>query len=253
MFEQSLLGRSQSPGRTALVAVVSFALDCLIVLVLVLIPLLHVQALPLEELRTVLLVAPPPPPPPPPPTPAAARTPRVQVRPRPVQLDKLIAPSVIPKTIAMITDKPAPPLPPPPGVTGGVPGGVPGGVLSGVIGGIVASVANKAVAPPPPPPAPKPAAAVIRVNSGVQQAKLISQPLPEYPPAARAINLQGVVRLEAIIGKDGMVKELRVVSGPEMLAKAALDAVAQWRYRPTVMNDQPVEVSTVIDVTFLLK
>jgi protein TonB len=115
--------------------------------------------------------------------------------------------------------------------------------------------------PPPPPPAqptvvkpPEPVQMLkaVSVSKGVQAAKLIFAPKPAYPALAKAARVQGMVRLQAIIGVDGNVRNLQVMSGPPLLVKAALDAVSQWRYQPTLLTDKPVEVATEIDVNFTL-
>ena len=92
----------------------------------------------------------------------------------------------------------------------------------------------------------------IRVGGNVQQTMLISQPRPVYPPLAKQARIQGVVRLNAIIAKDGTVANLTVVSGHPLLVPAALEAVKQWVYKTTLLNGEPVEVITVIDVNFTL-
>jgi protein TonB len=86
----------------------------------------------------------------------------------------------------------------------------------------------------------------------VQEAKVIARPNPLYPPLARQARIQGKVTLHAIIDKDGRVSQLEVVSGHPLLVKAALDAVQNWRYQPTILNGEPVEVDTTIDVNFVL-
>ena len=86
----------------------------------------------------------------------------------------------------------------------------------------------------------------------MQQAKLVRQPRPTYPPLAKQARIQGVVRLSAVIAKDGTIQELSVISGHPLLAPAALEAVRQWVYQPTTLNGEPVEVSTQIDVNFTL-
>jgi len=86
----------------------------------------------------------------------------------------------------------------------------------------------------------------------VQQAKLIRQVKPVYPPLARQARIQGTVRLTAIIARDGTIQELQVVSGHPLLVPAALEAVKQWVYQPTLLNGEPVEVITQIDVNFTL-
>jgi protein TonB len=92
----------------------------------------------------------------------------------------------------------------------------------------------------------------IRIGGNVQQTKLISQPQPVYPPEAKQAHIQGVVKLSATIAKDGTIQHLEVVSGHPMLIPAAMDAVRQWVYKPTLLNGQPVEVVTQIDVNFTL-
>ena len=107
------------------------------------------------------------------------------------------------------------------------------------------------VPPPPPPPILKPAP--IRQHSSVQSANLIYQVKPAYPPIARQTRTQGVVVLEAVIDRDGSIQSLRVVSGHPLLTQAALDAVKQWKYRPTLLNGEPIEVITTVTVTFTLQ
>jgi TonB family protein len=92
----------------------------------------------------------------------------------------------------------------------------------------------------------------IRVGGGVQQSKLLSQPVPVYPPDAKLARIQGVVKLSAIISKDGTMQHLEVISGHPLLIPAALEAVRQWVYQPTLLNGEPVEVVTEIDVNFTL-
>ncbi|HEY1338133.1 MAG TPA: energy transducer TonB, partial [Bryobacteraceae bacterium] len=141
------------------------------------------------------------------------------------------------------------------GVVGGVPGGVAGGTPGGVLGGIIGSVPSAAPPPPPPPPKKEEKAATpqrIRVGGNVQQARLIRQPKPVYPPLAKQARISGVVHLEAIIAKDGTVQQLKVIQGHPLLVPAALEAVKQWVYQPTLLNGEPVEVVTQIDVNFTL-
>jgi len=180
---------------------------------------------------------------------------RVQkVIPRQFDGSRLMAPKQVPKEIAIIKEDELPPAAGV-GVVGGVPGGVPGGSPGGVIGGIISSVPTAAPPPPPPPvkqevkpQAPK----RITVGGNVQQAMLIYQPKPVYPPLAKQARIQGTVRFTAIIGRDGTIQNLTVVSGHPLLVQAATEAVKQWRYKPTLLNGEPVEVVTQIDVNFTL-
>jgi TonB family protein len=120
-----------------------------------------------------------------------------------------------------------------------------------------AAVPSPAAAPFPAPPtaglpAPPPPPQPIRIGSEVQQMNLINKVTPAYPALAKAAHVQGVVEFQATIGKDGMVQDLQLVSGPPLLVQAAMQAVQQWVYKPTLLNGNPVEVLTTIDVNFTL-
>jgi TonB family protein len=104
----------------------------------------------------------------------------------------------------------------------------------------------------PPPPPPPPGVRQIRVGGNIQALKLIAQPAPVYPDMARQARIQGVVRYNAVIGRDGRIVNLTLVSGHPLLVPAATDAVRQWLYQPTLLNGEPVEVVTQIDVNFTL-
>jgi protein TonB len=254
MFEQTFVDGTGKTNKSWAV-LVSFLGQLVAIGIAILIPMIYFDALPKSQL-TSFLVAPPPPPPPPPP-PAAAPVKVVKVIPRQFDAGRLMAPKAVPKEIAMIKEDE---LPPPSsgvvGVVGGVPGGVPGGTPGGVIGGIIGSVPTAAPPPPPPPvkkEEPKPVAPQrIRVGGNVQQAMLIRQPKPVYPPLAKQARIQGTVRLNAIIGRDGTIQNLQVASGHPLLVPSALEAVKQWVYKPTLLNGEPVEVITQIDVNFTL-
>ena len=239
MFEDSLMeSGGKLKSKRGATTVVSFVLQILLVGVLVLLPLVFTEALPKQQLMT-FLVAPPPPPPPPPP-PAAA--PEIKIVKRTSELDngELRTPTKIPQKIQMIKEEDTPP----PssgvaGVVGGVPGGVPGGAIGGVLGSVIST----------PTAVPKVATPTrIRVSQGL----LIHQVKPSYPPLARQARIQGTVVLQAVIGKDGNIQNLKVVSGHPMLAPAALEAVKQWKYKPYYLNGEPVEVDTTINVNFTL-
>jgi periplasmic protein TonB len=130
----------------------------------------------------------------------------------------------------------------PPGVPGGFGPGpaIPGG---SEFGPVVPEIPRPA---PPKPAAPRP------MSEGVMEAALIHRVLPEYPPLARTAHISGVVRLRAIIATDGSVRELSVLSGSPLLVQSALAAVREWRYRPTRLNGEAVEVETLITVNFVL-
>jgi periplasmic protein TonB len=253
MFEQTFVdgrGQTNKPWTVAL----SFGIQIILVGLLVLVPLIWTDVLPKGTL-TSFLVAPPPPPPPPPPPAAAAPVQVAKIVPRQFDAGRLMAPKVIPKEIAMIREEELPPANIGGGVVGGVPGGVPGGQMGGVLGGIIGSIPTAA---PPPPPPPKQEVVKpkevqrIRVGGNVQSAKLVKQPKPVYPPLAKQARIQGTVRFTAIIGRDGAIQNLTLVSGHPLLVPSATEAVRQWVYQPTLLNGEPVEVVTQIDVNFTL-
>jgi protein TonB len=187
------------------------------------------------------LMAPPPPPPPPPP-PAAAPIKVVRAVSEIVE-GQLRTPTKIPKNIQMIKEEETPPDLGG-GVAGGVPGGIPGGSAGGVIGGIISStpVAVPKVATPQ----------RVRVSQGVSNGLLIKRVQPNYPPLARQARIQGQVVLHAEISKDGTIQNLQLISGHAMLAPAAIEAVKQWRYKPYLLNGEPVAVETEVIVNFSL-
>jgi len=175
----------------------------------------------------------------------------VKVIPRQFDSGKLMAPKVIPKQIAMIKEDELPP-PSTGGVVGGVYGGVPGGSAGGVLGGLLSATASAAPPPPPPPPVAAPKISRIRVGGNVQAAAKIRGANPAYPPLAKQARIQGHVIFTAIIGRDGTIQNLQLVSGHPLLVPAAQAAVSQWVYHPTLLNGEPVEVITQIDVNFTL-
>jgi protein TonB len=229
--------------KTGLTVFISTVFQMLLLGVMILIPLIYTEALPKAMLST-FLVAPPPPPPPPPPA-AAPVVQRVKPMARLMQAGKLQAPTAIPKNVTIFKEE----EPPPDmgvGVVGGVPGGIPGGQSGGVLGGIIGSVGSNL--PPPPKATPQ----RIRQGGNVTSAKLVNMVRPYYPPLAKQARISGNVLLHAIIAKDGSVIQLEVVSGHPLLVQSALDAVRQWRYQPTLLNGEPVEVDTTVTVVFSL-
>jgi periplasmic protein TonB len=234
MFDQLVVSsvHSTKTNKSWTVAM-SALLQFVIVGVMILIPLIYTEALPKGMLNTFLVAPAPPPPPPPPAAPVKAI-----VRPKIITPQRMVAPTVIPKQVAMIKEEAAPDV----GVDGGI--GVPGGTAGGVLGGIIGNTA----APPPPKAAPT----RIRVGGNVAAAKLLHQVQPSYPQIAKTAHVSGTVILHAIIAKDGTIQELQYVSGPALLMKAAMDAVHEWRYQPTQLNGEPVEVDTTIQVVFTL-
>jgi periplasmic protein TonB len=242
MFEDSLI---ESGGRLStkrgMTTTISFVFQMVLVGILVLIPLLFTEALPKTQLMTFLVAPPPPPPPPPPPAAVVKVVKQIQTD---IVNGQLRTPTKIPEKVQMIKeDEAPPPVMSASGVVGGVPGGIPGGQMGGVIGGIISST----------PMVPKVATPQrIRVSQGVTQGMIIRRVQPAYPPLARQARIQGPVVLQAEIGKDGSIQNLRLISGHPMLAPAAIEAIKQWKYKPYILNGEPVEVETTITFNFTL-
>lgn len=123
---------------------------------------------------------------------------------------------------------------------------------AGIVIDDLAEAAISVRPPQHPSNAPKPLGAPIRVSMGVQMAKLIKKVIPEYPPLAKTARISGVVHLIGTIAKDGTIQNLQLIGGHPLLAHAAIDAVKQWIYQPTLLNGEPVEVIAPIDVNFTL-
>lgn len=247
MLEDSLF-ESQAHANTRRPFTLAIAVIAHIVSigVLVLIPLLQTHVLALPPINLSLLTpeiktsAPPSVP---------VEQPRIQKYTVPPP-NVLTAPESIPSHIVLEAD-PAPPS------IGLMPTGTgTGKLLADLLSTNAVSLAPSAppqAAPelPPPPVFKKPE--ILRQGGNVQAAMLIAQVKPVYPALARQTRVQGIVVMEATIGKDGSVESLRVLSGHPLLNQAALDAVKEWRYRPTQLNGEPVEVLTTITVTFTMK
>jgi protein TonB len=222
--------------------------EVLLVGALALIPLIETEALPktiwTEELRAPL---------PPPPSPSSLGTRTSRSAPRRVSSSATLeAPPSIPPTIAQIHDEPLPPAQ----FTSsyiGVPGGVNDGQSGAGLDHVLQSILGNPTPQPPPPQRLKPnQSRPIHMGGSVIAAKIVYQPKPEYPDLAKMTRTEGAVELEAIIGKDGTIEELKVLKGHPLLVKAALEAVRQWRYEPTLLNGEPVAVITEITVNFKL-
>jgi periplasmic protein TonB len=228
--------KEKTKTNTRWSVIVSGGVQVIILSVLILIPLIYTQALPKAMLSTLLVAPPPPPPPPPPPV-------KVETKPaaRLLQAGKLTQPRAIPKEVGVFKEAALPPdVPPAASNQSGVFGGIPG---QGLMGG------TAPMAPPPPKPA---TPTRIKQGGNVTAASLVSQTKPAYPPLARQARIQGTVVLHAIIDKQGSVSQLEVISGHPLLVQSAIEAVKQWRYKPTQLNGEPVEVDTTIQVTFTM-
>jgi periplasmic protein TonB len=244
-FQSSMLEYNKIKGGSKLAhALVSLAVNSLVLIVPIFMGLYFTDSIDLKGFASTFLVAPPPPPPPPP-----AAAPAVKVAPPKKvfeQSGKLVAPTVIPKQIQMLKEEQISDMTG--GVAGGVPGGVAGGSMGGVLGGVIG---GNTIAVPIAPKVAGPKAPV-RVGGRVKEPRLIVRVDPRYPPLAIQTHMQGAVIVDAVIDEHGNVVEARVVSGPPLLIQAAMDAVRQWKYEPTYLNDEPVPVQLNVTVQFRL-
>jgi protein TonB len=248
IFSDCVLEFGPQRKRKLFATTTSFIVNCLVICVMLAVPLMFTEELPKAQLLT-FLVAPPPPPPPPPP--AAAEMKRVvrQIETDVLNNGALRTPTKIPQKIQMIKEEEAPPpMPASGGVVGGVPGGIPGGQMGGVIGSVISATSSLAAVPKFVPAVPQ----RIRISAGVTKGLLIHRVEPTYPTLAKSARVQGEVVLSAVIDNNGQIQNLQLVSGHPMLVPAALAAVKQWRYKPYLLNGQPVEVETTITVIFTL-
>ena len=222
--------------------IVSLALHIVIVSAVLLAPLAFTEAIDLRAFQLTYLIVPKPPAAAPPPPPAALQ--QAFKRVLHAVPSTLVAPTLIPKEIAVVKDPPAPEVNPE-GVIGGIPGGEVGGVLGGILGG----VSHAPAAPAAVPAAKK---TIYRVGGDVKPPRLIQSVQPRYPPVARTAQVEGIVVIDAIINDHGDVVEAHAVSGPGLLMPAALQAVIQWKYEPTILDGAPVDIRMEVEVAFRL-
>jgi periplasmic protein TonB len=236
MFEDSTFestGRIRTRSRGWMVA--TFLFNGSILLTLILIPLIYPEALP-RQMMGILLEAPPPPPQP--------QQPPQQQKPAQAfhgvpEMDRgqLIAPRQIPTNIARVTGPEAP---------------APFNFSSMDVGPDASTGIRAAFHGPGVSVAPATQKGPIHLSSGVVSGMLLQKTVPVYPLIAKAARVEGTVILQATISATGTIENLRVVSGHPMLQQAAMDTVRNWRYRPYLLNGQPVEVETTVNVIFTL-
>jgi len=243
MFADSMLETSWAQRtRRSWTTMTSFGLQVLIIGLLLLLPVLKTVGLPAAHSVSTPIslgrVSADP-------GPAPPRTGRASATQNNFANPRLVAPGRVPRTIAMGSDEPAPQAPGGPG--GGIEGtGLPSGTGDGLISNLLGGTRPILPATPPPPVA----RAILR--SSLLEGNLIRRVEPAYPPLARSARIQGSVVLAAVISKAGTIDNLHALSGHPLLVPAALSAVSQWRYRPYILNSEPIEVETQITVNFYL-
>ncbi|MGA3034912.1 MAG: TonB family protein [Terracidiphilus sp.] len=234
MFEDSTFestGRLRTRSRRWMIA--TFAFNAAILLALILIPLFYPEALSSRAI-SILMTAPPIPVDEPKPVVRTAQTAPIQTE---MPNGELRVPAIIPRDLWIAT-RPEPPVSV--GVMNFPEGNSPAGSSLFPGGGAHANVVTSPAGPN-------------RIPSVLAEGLLIRKVIPRYPSIGVAIHLEGTVVLQATISKSGTIENLRVMSGPAVLQRAALDAVAQWRYRPYLLNGEPVEVETTVNVEFRLQ
>jgi len=232
-----LSGRAAKPAAGAFTGLASVLLHGAALVAVVVVPLLTDDRLPDRAGEVQAFFASPielAPPPPPPPPPSAA--PAVVRAAEPVSSGGFVAPVEVPTEIV---PEAALDL----GVEGGVAGGVEGGVPGGLVGGIVGGLPD---APPPPPTEP------VRVGLDVREPRKVKDVPPVYPFVAVQSGIEGVVVLECVIDPRGRVVEVNLVKGLPLLDEAAVEAVRQWVYTPTLVNGVPTSVIMTVKVRFRL-
>ncbi|HLJ24273.1 MAG TPA: energy transducer TonB [Candidatus Acidoferrales bacterium] len=245
VFAEALLEDSSTrQRRSPMDWAISFLIHFTILILALLIPLYFSQSIDMKPLETTLLVAPMPPMAPPPPAPpAVARA--VRAIPKVFTPGKLTAPTFIPKAVPTVSNDAAPPDAAMPAGIAAVPGGIPGGQIGGITGGmptLAAPVAAAPVAEGPKHP--------VRIGGDVKQPRLIYGPPAIYPLLAAQGHIHGLVVIDAIIDEHGNVVQEKVVSGHPLLVQAAMKAVSERKYEPTILDGQPTPVDLRVEVNF---
>ncbi len=237
MFAETLHSSWPERARRGWTTLTSFGLQALIAAVLIVLPLLRPSGLPsLRQLSTPISLGSPQQ------VPAVSGNPHPRFAPTHPAEIFFRRPSALPTSAQPSVDEG------PPQIEGSGPY-IPGAAQLGDSRGLpnVLGGGTQPVVPVLPPPA------VVRLQvSHVSEGNLIRKVQPVYPALAHSARIQGVVVLQAVIGKQGNIENLRLISGHPMLAPAAIDAVRQWRYKPYILNNDPIEVETQITVNFSL-
>jgi protein TonB len=244
LFAEAILeNTSTRQRRSPLDWALSLFIHVAILSVLLLVPLFVSQGIDMHKLQTTLLIAPMPPMAAPPPPPSMARA--IRTPPKVFTPGKLTAPTFIPKAVPASTSDAAPPE-----ESFAAFAGVPGGVSRGQIGGIVGGMTGVAAPVAATMPAAEKPKGPVRVGGAVSPPRLIFGPAPQYPILARQSRIQGIVVIDAIIDEHGNVIGEKIVSGHPLLVQAALKAVSQRKYDPTILDGEPTPVDLTVEVTF---
>ena len=241
-------GTTKTVRRSPLQWAVATGLHIVILVALIIVPLYTTETIQLGKYDATRLAAPPAAPPPPPPAAGRAVAPHITSKRQNLTytLGKVTAPASIPKTVSLDSEAAATDLG---GVEGGVPGGLPGGQLGGSLGGVLGGTGTSVPIPPPQRPAAK---RIVRVGSNLKGPRQVYAVQPEYPILAKQERISGAVVVNAVIDEQGNVVQAHALSGHPLLIPAALKAVLQWKYEPTLLNGTPVAIEMEVTVYFKL-
>lgn len=244
MFEQTFVN-NQVQTRRPWTVTASLVLQTLAVGIILLLPLLQVASLRLPAHPVV---------------PVFATRVNLDLQPQPqnstqhaaasraiFSLARLTAPRVVPREVSIVTDAPEAAVLTP--------------ALSGIAGSVLTGFGSPLAVAEPAPSQPQATAVLqretlpparLQIGGDVAAAKLLYSPVPSYPRVAQLNHIEGAVVLRAQVSREGAIQSLQLITGPPLLVKAAMESVQKWRYRPTLLNGQPVEVQTEITVSFRL-
>jgi protein TonB len=245
VFAEALLDDSTTrQRRSPMDWAVSFFIHFAILLLLLFLPLYFSQGIDMKRLETTLLVAPMPPMAPAPPAPPSVAR-MVHVAPKVFTPGKLTAPTFIPKAVPTASSDAAPPEDAFAAGASTIPGGVPGGQIGGITGGMPSVAAPVAASPAAEGPK-RP----VRIGGDVKPPRLIYGPAAIYPILASQSHVHGTVMIDALIDEHGNVIQEKVVSGHPLLIQAALKAVSERKYEPTILDGEPTPVDLRVEVNF---
>jgi protein TonB len=243
VFDAQVLPVDFSVRRRCATLPCSVALHAIATVALIAVPLLASSELPgppaaIRAFFVEPMIAPPPPPPPPAPVAGSVKTRTPPTPPGSDPTERLTVPVEVPSELRPEEGLDL-------GIAGGVPGGVAGGIPGGVVGGVVGGLPAAPSAPPP--------LAPVRVGGEVNEPVKVHHVDPVYPKVAMDASIEGIVIIDAVIDATGRISEARVLRGVPILEEAALEAVRQWRYTPTLLDGVPTPVRMTITVTFRFK
>jgi protein TonB len=248
MFEKAIIDSSGRGGSKWKFA--GLLVQCGMVAGVLLVPMIYPEVLSVRKLSWTMLTPPSPAPPPPEILPETHSAVQHQGSSMAAARRVVTVPTNTNVPIAQIDD--GPPLLAPSVSANTIGNSFPTAGVVGAVSNTFASAPPVLRKPEAQKPKEDPPTKRVPVGGDVQAANIIHKVMPVYPPLAKQMRVSGLVRLQGVISREGRVQDLRIISGHGLLAQAALEAVRQWVYKPTLLNGQPVEVIAPIDVNFVL-